>query len=81
MINSVVPCFHGDKCSWPACNPRCVGRPGRSTEKAVAPDLLSIARRWAALDGGVWNVQRYAIEKAELLADTKAAIAEAEGHS
>lgn len=46
---------------------------------AVAPKLLSIAERWAALDGGAWHVQRHANEKAELLADTAAAIAAATG--
>lgn len=45
----------------------------------AAPDLLSIAKRWAAIDGGAWNVQRHAQEKKELLADTRAAIAKAEG--
>lgn len=44
---------------------------------ATAPDLLSIARRWAALDGGAWHAERHASEKAELLADTLAAIAKA----
>jgi hypothetical protein len=44
----------------------------------AAPELLSIAARWAALDGGAWNVQRHAAEKAELLADTKAIIARIE---
>ncbi|MFG1417219.1 hypothetical protein V5F38_05320 [Xanthobacter sp. V0B-10] len=47
----------------------------------AAPDLLSIAKRWAALDGGAWNVERHAAEKAELLADTKATIAKAEGRN
>jgi hypothetical protein len=46
---------------------------------AAAPDLLSIAQRWAALDGGSWHVQRYAREREELLADTRAVIAKAEG--
>lgn len=46
---------------------------------AAAPELLSIAERWAALDGGAWHVQRHASEKAELLADTAAAIAKATG--
>lgn len=48
---------------------------------AAAPDLLSIARRWAAIDGGAWNVQRYASERAELMADTRAAIAKATGEA
>lgn len=43
----------------------------------AAPDLLSIAKRWAALDGGSWNVERHAREKSELEADTLAAIRKA----
>lgn len=45
---------------------------------AAAPDLLSIARRFVALDGGAWNVARHAAEKQELLAEACAAIAKAE---
>ncbi|MFG1401990.1 hypothetical protein [Xanthobacter sediminis] len=48
---------------------------------AAAPDLLSIAKRWSALDGGAWAVERHAREKTELLADTKAVIAKAEGRA
>ncbi len=44
---------------------------------AAAPKLLAIAQRWAALDGGSWDVQRHASEKAELIRDTHAAIADA----
>ena len=47
--------------------------------RAAAPELLSIARRWAALDAGAWHPTRYAAEKKELIADTEAAIAKAEG--
>lgn len=47
-------------------------------EDDAAPDLLSIAKRWAALDGGAWHAERHAREKDELLADTRAAIAKAE---
>lgn len=43
---------------------------------AAAPDLLSIALRWAALDRQ-WHPDRYESEKAELLRDTKAAVAKA----
>lgn len=43
---------------------------------AAAPDLLSIALRWAALDGQ-WHPDRYESEKAELLRDTKAIVAKA----
>lgn len=46
---------------------------------AAAPDLLAIAERWAAIDGGSWNVDRHAAEKAELVADTAAVIAKATG--
>ena len=46
---------------------------------AAAPILLSIAERWAALDGGSWHVQRNANEKAELLAETITAIAAVTG--
>ncbi len=46
---------------------------------AAAPDLLFIAQRWAAIDGGSWHVERHAREKAELLADTATAIAKATG--
>jgi len=42
-------------------------------------ELLSIARRWAALDAGAWHPTRYAAEKKELIADTEAVIAKAEG--
>jgi hypothetical protein len=28
QINSVIPCYRGDKCSWPACAQDCDGRPG-----------------------------------------------------
>lgn len=41
-------------------------------------DLLSIARRWVALDAGAWNGERYAQERAELLDDTREAIAKVE---
>lgn len=46
---------------------------------AAAPDLLALLQRWSALDGGSWHVERHAREKAELLADTRAAIAKATG--
>lgn len=44
---------------------------------ATAPKLLHLASRWAALDGGAWHVERHAREKAELLAETEAAVREA----
>lgn len=43
---------------------------------AAAPDLLSIAKRWIALDAQ-WHPDRYESEKAELLRDTKAIVAKA----
>lgn len=46
---------------------------------AAAPNLLAIARRWAALDGSSWHVDRHARYKAELLADTGDVIAKATG--
>jgi len=46
---------------------------------ATAPDLLSIAKRWAALDAGGWHPDRCASDKAALIVDTLAAIAKAEG--
>lgn len=42
-------------------------------------ELVSLARRWAALDAGDWHPVRYASERARLLADTRAAIGAAEG--
>lgn len=46
---------------------------------ASVTDLLSLAERWVALDAGAWAVGRYAAEKAQLVADTRAAIAKATG--
>jgi hypothetical protein len=67
-----------------SCGRFCLGGSARMTMSdadraliAAAPDLLSIARRWAALDGGAWHVERLAGETAELLADTRTAIAKA----
>lgn len=45
----------------------------------AAPELLSIAQQWAAIDGGAWHVERHARAKTELLQATRAAIAKAEG--
>lgn len=45
---------------------------------AAAPELLSIAQRWRALDYGGWHPERHARDKDQLLADTDAAIALAE---
>ncbi|HFH4030339.1 TPA: hypothetical protein ACGJ07_005402 [Pseudomonas aeruginosa] len=44
---------------------------------AAAPELLSLAKRWAALDGSAWHPERYEEEKRELLAATNEAIAKA----
>lgn len=46
---------------------------------AAAPDLLSIAKRWVALDAGGWHPDRCAADKAQLIVDTLAAIAKSEG--
>lgn len=46
---------------------------------ASAPDLLSVAKRWAVLDAGGWRPDRCAADKAQLIVDTLAAIAKAEG--
>ncbi|MGB5955416.1 hypothetical protein [Pseudomonas sp.] len=43
---------------------------------AAAPDLLSIAKRFLALDSQ-WHPGRYKAEKAELMAEARAAIAKA----
>ncbi|OHW57296.1 hypothetical protein ABI36_0219175 [Pseudomonas aeruginosa] len=43
----------------------------------AAPELLSLAKRWAALDGSTWHPERYEEEKRELLAATNEAIAKA----
>lgn len=42
----------------------------------AAPDLLSIAQRWLALDSQ-WHPERYASEKEQLLSDTKEILARA----
>jgi len=46
---------------------------------AAAPDMLTLARRWLALDGGAWLVDRHTNEKRQLIEDTRAAIAKATG--
>lgn len=44
----------------------------------AAPELLlSIAKRWVALDSGSWNADRHERDKRILIADTRAAIAKA----
>lgn len=44
---------------------------------AAAPDLLSIAKRWLALDAGNWHPERALRDQRDLEADTRAAIAKA----
>ncbi|MGC6827861.1 hypothetical protein ACP0H4_11310 [Pseudomonas aeruginosa] len=44
---------------------------------SAAPELLSLAKRWAALDGSAWHPERYEAEKRELLAATNEAISKA----
>lgn len=56
-----------------------LSRLGETVNK-IADDrnaLLSIARRWVALDAGGWHPDRCAADKAELIVDTLAAIAKA----
>lgn len=48
---------------------------------AAAPDLLTIAKRWNAIKGGAWHVERQARDIAELEADTAAVIAKVEAVS
>jgi len=43
---------------------------------SVAPELLSIAQRWLALDSQ-WHPERHASEKTQLLAETRDLIAKA----
>lgn len=38
--------------------------------------LLSIAKRWIALDGGGWDTERYVRTKAALLEDTRKLVVE-----
>jgi len=49
-----------------------------SASVSVSQELLAIAKRWSALGGGAWHVDRYACEKIELLNDTQIAIAKAD---
>lgn len=55
-----------------------LGQAGLLIEAAdIADEMLSLLRRWAALDAGAWHPDRHASNKAELLAETNAAIAKA----
>ena len=38
---------------------------------AVAPDMLSLVKRWHALEGGAWHPDRLAAEKRALERDTQ----------
>ena len=49
----------------------------RSSPQSNVAELLSIAKRWSALDAGNWHIERYERERTELLVDTRAAIAKA----
>lgn len=42
--------------------------------QARVAELEGIAKRWAAIDAGSWHPNRYASDKAELLADTRQAL-------
>ena len=42
---------------------------------AAAPELLSIVRRFVALPGGAWHVERHAREEAALMEDARAILA------
>ena len=46
----------------------------RKAAETAGEKMLTLLRRWSALDGGEWYVERYAREKAELLAETRALI-------
>lgn len=40
-MNSVVPCHRGPKCSWPACEQTCDGRPGREANITLSLDHIA----------------------------------------
>lgn len=44
MTGSVIPCHRGAKCSWPACELGCDGRPG--LEHATLPQKLAELRAY-----------------------------------
>lgn len=46
---------------------------------AEAPALLAILRRWAALEAGSWHADRHTAEKRQIMGETRALIAKAEG--
>jgi hypothetical protein len=43
IANSVVPCYKGVNCNWPACPAPCDGRPG--TERSIDTSIPSFLRR------------------------------------
>ncbi len=43
--------------------------------RADEAELVSMLQRWNALDGGSWNVDRHARDKAELKSDTRSLLA------
>lgn len=47
--------------------------------RAERAEMLSIIKRWAAVDAGMWHPDRYVADKARLLIDTHALIARADG--
>lgn len=62
-----------------ACGPTEAGQDQQEANArliAAAPDLLSIAQRFLALDAQ-WHPERHAAEKAELITEARAAIAKA----
>lgn len=66
--------------STPGSAPREVGEAKANARLiAAAPELLSLAKRWIALDGGSWNVERHASERFTLRNETRDLIAKAEG--
>lgn len=44
---------------------------------ALIEELVSIAKRWAALDGGSWHPERYMQDRNELITDTRSVLAKA----
>ena len=48
-INSIIPCYRGDKCSWPACAQDCDGRPGGPTKEGQDENSVDI---FGGHDGG-----------------------------
>ena len=68
-----ILCSDCPAADYPTDKTRCLPCPRRKA--CLDTDLLPILSRWGALDGGVWNVERYNLERITLLADTHAALA------